>query len=86
MSASRVRHALSYKDARTYLRIGITPVEIVRLRWPDITDQGADYVLWELTPFPLVRGVHDLADAVCAIEEEPPGLPPRAPRSKVVAA
>lgn len=67
--SARVVHALSYKDSRTYLRLGITPIEVVRLRWPNISDEDADYVLWEMTPFPLVRGLHDLADAVCALDE-----------------
>lgn len=67
---SRQLHVLTQRDARTYLRIGITPREIVLLRWPDATDDEADFVLWECTPFPLVSGIQDIADCVADLEPE----------------
>lgn len=63
------RLTLTRRDARTYLRLGISPREVVRLRWPDASDEFADFVLWEQTPFPLVRGLDDIADAVAEVPE-----------------
>lgn len=57
-------HVLTDEDAKTYLDIGIKATEVVLLRWPDATPDFADFVLWELTPWPVVSGVHDLADAI----------------------
>ena len=65
----RSKHTLTRADAKKYLRIGITPIEIVRLRWPDASAHFADYVLWELTPFPLCDGLDDIADAVADAPE-----------------
>ncbi len=31
--------------------------DVARLVMPDLTDEQADHVLWEGTPFPLVQGV-----------------------------
>jgi len=65
----RWEHALSDADAKRYLKLGITGEMVVRLRWPDISEDAAAYVLWEFTPYPLVQGIHDLADAIAAIDE-----------------
>jgi hypothetical protein len=59
-------HVLTDTEAEAMLTVGATYRDIPRLAWPDLTDQEADRVLWECTPFPLVDGVHDLADAVAA--------------------
>jgi hypothetical protein len=31
--------------------------DVARLVMPDLTDEMADHVLWERTPFPLVQGI-----------------------------
>jgi hypothetical protein len=63
------KHVLTDDEARQLLQIGATPRDLVRLRWPDASDKEADHVLWEQTPFPLIREVHDLADAVADIDD-----------------
>jgi hypothetical protein len=60
-------HTLSEQDALTYLHVGVNPHELVRLRWPDMTDEQASHLLWEQTPFPMISGIHDIADAVADI-------------------
>lgn len=61
-------HVLSDEAARSYLDIGITAVEVVRLLNPDASDFEAAHLLWEHTPFPLVSGIHDLADRLPGLE------------------
>ena len=60
-------HVLTDEEAQRYLSIGVTAREIVRLGFPDADDYFTDLVLWEKTPFPLVRGIHDIADAVATL-------------------
>lgn len=63
-------HILSDQDAKDYLAMGINAQEVVRLRWPDVTDEQAAYVLWERTPYPLIQGIHDIADRIADLEED----------------
>ena len=60
---------MTEEDARIYLALGITPNEVVRLRWPDVTDIEADHILWEHTPFPLVSGLLDIVEAIAEIDK-----------------
>lgn len=62
-------HVLTDEDAQRYLDLGITGEEEVRLRWPDATRAEAGFILWELTPFPMVSGLHDIVDAVAEVPE-----------------
>ena len=60
---------MNEEDAKTYLKIGITANEIVRLRWPDITDEAAQHLLWEHSPYPFRSGLMDLIEVVAGLPE-----------------
>lgn len=62
-------HVLTNEEAAELIALGVTAAELVRLRWPTATPEEADWILWERTPFPVVDGVHDIADAVADINE-----------------
>ena len=64
--ARRSSHVPTDPEARRWLEAGVTPLDIVRIAWPDATDEEADFLLWQLTPFPMVTGVHDVCDAVAS--------------------
>lgn len=61
---------MNEKDAQIYLALGITANEIVKLRWPDISDTEAAHRLWEHTPYPMVSGLLDLVEAVAELDFE----------------
>jgi hypothetical protein len=63
--------ALTNTQARQMISAGATPRDIIRLRWPHLTDSECDYILWERTAFPLIQGVHDLVDAICELPDHP---------------
>lgn len=60
-------HVLTTAEATALVELGVTPRDLIRLRWPDASDEEADYLLWEETPWPMVQGVHEIADAVAAM-------------------
>ena len=60
---------MTEEDAQLYLSIGITPVEVVKLRWPGVDVIRAEHILWELTSFPMVQGILDLVEAVASVDE-----------------
>lgn len=61
-----MNHVLTDDDAQSLIANETTAWEIVRLAFPDASRDFCDWFLWEKTPFPIVRGVHDIADAVAA--------------------
>lgn len=63
-------HILSEDDAQAYLDLGVTANDVVRLRWPDATDEEASYILWELTPFPMRSGILDVADMIASLDAD----------------
>lgn len=65
-------HVLSDDEAMELIGVGVSPRDIVRLAFPDADDDLADFILWEQTAFPLVSGVHDLADSMAYLMERGP--------------
>ena len=65
--ATVTAHVLTDDEARSLLAVGATAEDVVRLGFPDADAEFAGFLLWEKTPFPLVQGVHDLADAVAQL-------------------
>lgn len=72
-------HVLTDPEAQELLDLGVTPRDLVRLAWPDATDEQATAVLWQRTPYPLVDGVHDITDAVAAAYVQDQSLPDAGP-------
>lgn len=65
-------HLLTQAQADTLVERGTTPVDLARivLASPDLPLAEAGRVLWERTPFPMVRGVHELADALAELRPD----------------
>lgn len=61
-------NALSDEDANTYIDLGFTAQEAVLLRWPEATPEMAQFVLWNLTTFPMTDNIHDLIEQLAAIQ------------------
>jgi hypothetical protein len=60
---------MNEEDAKTYLNLGITADEVVKLRWPDINDHQAGHLLWEHTPYPMRSGLLDVVEMVADLPE-----------------
>ncbi|WP_248581577.1 hypothetical protein [Nocardioides sp. InS609-2] len=58
--------------------------ELVWLRFPELTEHQAHWVLWELTLFPLASGLHDIVDELAQLEQA--DLPAKVPTAGVVSA
>jgi hypothetical protein len=65
-------HTLTDEEAQELIDLQVTAWELVRLGFPSFTQDACDYMLWEKTGFPLVRGVHDIVDEVAALVIEGP--------------
>lgn len=60
---------LTDDQARQLIKDKKTFQDMVRMRWPEMTDEECNFVLWELTPFPMVQDVQELADAISELPE-----------------
>lgn len=47
-------------DDRQFPEQGMTFVEFVQSVIPGLSEPDVDFILWELTPFPMASGVNDL--------------------------
>lgn len=65
-------HVLTDAEAQELIDLGVTAWEMVRLGFPGAERDLCDFILWEKTPFPLVRGVRDIADHVAELVIEGP--------------
>ena len=62
---------MNEQDAETYLELGITANDVVRLRWPDASHEKAAHILWEHTTYPLIAGLLDIVEVLAELPEEP---------------
>lgn len=56
---------------------GMTFLQFAQSVIPGLSDEEADWVLWERTPFPLVRGRDDLLPFLVAERDRRMGCGPR---------
>lgn len=56
-------------DDQQFPEQGMTFIEFVQYVIPDLSDEEADQVLWECTPFPLAMGRDDLQPRLEAIRD-----------------
>ena len=54
------RAELDLLSARFVLNYRVTARDVMRVKYPNATDEEADHLLWEHTPYPLVSGLDDL--------------------------
>jgi hypothetical protein len=64
-----VAELFTAEEIAEFTLAGGTIMDVVRWRWPDANDEQAHYVLWEMTPFPIVSGALDLIEALAIISD-----------------